>query len=203
MMEDVSLVVSSLDSKGIYPNNKPHDFTINLKPQYSLEGQWKVGVREISHSANVVNIQSKGEPNTISFTWLDEGERAWGEKTIHLAADASFLTPQDLIKYINESFTILPRRPEPVVTTYRVEELVTIEGRRLNIRRKDQNAQAMRDIPIVIIHKRITGRQRHGFLVMGAFFYPSVLGTGVFCGMTTMTTTMIPLFKYATECTSA
>lgn len=159
MMADISLQVSSQDSKDIYPNNQPHDFTINLTRHYSLEGQWKVGLRELSHSVNVVNLQDHGEPQTIVFHWLGEDGEAWGEQSICLPADASFLTPKDLITYINQSFTHLSRRPEPQVTTYRLEELVTLRAWSPPSRKRE-NAQALQDIPQIRIHRRFAKRRR-------------------------------------------
>ena len=155
MTSEISLVLSSKDSRAIYPNNTPHDFTVSLKPQYTLDGKWKVGVREISHAANVVNIQNR---NTIRFHWLDEGGTSWGSWVIDLPKDASYLTPQDLITYIHQSFTSMPRRSNRGVSTYyRLSELVKLRQTRTKwgqIIRKRRNAQSLIDVPNIQIYKR-------------------------------------------------
>jgi hypothetical protein len=150
-MSEVHMVIRSQDSKDIYPFNKPHDFTVNLKPQFSLEGEWQIGVREISHSTKVVNLKGK-EPNTIAFQWMDEeGGRPWGGKTIQLAEDASFLTPHEIITYINEAAVLLPRRPNP---TYTLKQLVTFDANGNAIRKTD-NAQALDDIPRISVYQKV------------------------------------------------
>ena len=161
-MPDISLTVCSSDSKDIHLNNAPHDFTVNLKPQYNLEGHWKIGLREISHPANVINI---GEPNTVVFHWLKQKELSWGEHSISLPAESSFLTPEDVITYINESCTHLSRRPEPTATTYKLSEVLRLSNHR-NWRvwsnenaRIMQNREAMRDIPLITLEKKFRGRQ--------------------------------------------
>lgn len=41
------MVLSSEDSKLIYPNNKPHDFRVHLSTPISLTGYWTVSLLEI------------------------------------------------------------------------------------------------------------------------------------------------------------
>jgi hypothetical protein len=169
-MSSLSLVVSSQDSKDIYPDNQPHDFTVNLKPQFSLAGQWKIGVREITYPGNVINLHNKGDPSTITFHWLGEDGMPWGEKTIQVPADASFLTPQDLINYINESFTYVTRRPETVVTTYRIRDLVQLDVRNY-AKRTRGNQQARRDVPQIRIQKHFIGQPRGSILKLTVNLY--------------------------------
>ena len=157
MTSEISLVLSSQDSRAIYQNNTPYDFTINLKPQYTLDGKWKVGVREISHAANVVNIQGR---NKIRFQWQDEEGTIWRQKVIDLPEDSSYLTPQDLITYIHQSFTNLPRRSNRNVRTYyKLAELVRLRKTRemwRQIIRKRRNPQSLIDVPHIQIYKRWT-----------------------------------------------
>ena len=149
-MSDVHIVVRSQDSKDIYPLNKPHDFTVNLKPHLSLEGEWKIGVREISHSTKVANLQGHREVNTITFQWMGKDGKPWRGKTIELAEDASFLTPQEIITYIDESFVHIPRK-SPNNTTYTLSQLVTLDAKTRAIR-KTLNSQALIDIPHVTVY---------------------------------------------------
>ena len=156
MTSEISLVLNSQDSKSFYPNNKPHDFTVKITPQHSLDGRWKVGLREISHAANVVNMNSRGA-NTIQFDWLDKDQVPWGNIAIHLPDNASFLSPHDLITYLHQSFTNIPRRTSPVATRYyRLSQLVRLRTNKAlwhRVIRKKGNPRALKDVPYIQVHK--------------------------------------------------
>ena len=156
MTSEISLVLNSQDSRAFYPNNTPNDFTVKITPQHSLDGKWKVGVREISHAANVVNMKSSGA-NTIRLYWLDNNQVPWGNTAIQLPDNASFLTPQDLITYLHQSFTNIPRRTTPVATRhYRLSQLVQLRTNKAlwhRVIRKKGNPRALKDVPYIQVHK--------------------------------------------------
>ena len=156
MTSEISLVLNSQNSRAFYPNNKPNDFTVKITPQHSLDGRWKVGLREISHAANVVNMDSGGS-NAIQLDWLDDNQVPWGNTAIQLPVNASFLTPQDLITYLHQSFTNIPRRTSPVATRYyklsQIVQLRTNTALWHRVIRKTGNPRALKDVPYIQLQK--------------------------------------------------
>ena len=159
MKDSISLQLSSADSIHLYPENRPFDFTVNLPPNLNLDGHWKVGVREISHSSNVIFLE---ENSTVSFHFLDEADNIWSEQTVNLPA-ISVDSPESIIDHIYAALTEIPRRPNTVVTSYKLEELVELGSFRRH-RRKEGNAQSLLDIPSIVVAEYYFN-QRAGFRV--------------------------------------
>ena len=51
-MDNFYVYLSSADSITFFPNNKPHDFTINLGRSINLEGKWCCALKEINCQIN-------------------------------------------------------------------------------------------------------------------------------------------------------
>ena len=154
MEDNVSIHLSSRDSQHHYPENRPFDFKVNIKPPLELVGRWKVGIREISYSSQIIPLQQ----GQVTFRFLDENGNVWAR--VSNAIPAELLTnPEDFVNFIKTSFTQIPRRPNTVVRTYMVYDLLELSNHHnpyfwmRTHRRKCQTQQCLDDIPKIMITK--------------------------------------------------
>jgi hypothetical protein len=73
-MDSFYIYLSSDDSITFFPNNKPHDFTIDLGRNINLEGKWVCGLKEI-------NCYVKKETTKILYVLCNSCVQSYAKNT--------------------------------------------------------------------------------------------------------------------------
>lgn len=164
MDDSVSLQLSSRDSQLYYPGNRASDFKVNIKPALDLEGQWKVGIREISYPSQVIPQQCK-----VTFEFLDEEGKVWGQVSNETALE-ELSTPDNFVSFVMDTFANIRRRPNTLIAHYTIYDMLELSidpdprvWSRTH-RRKYPTQQCLDDIPGIEVVK-IINRKRKGIRV--------------------------------------
>jgi len=142
-----TLQLNSADSINIFPYNTPSEFTVKIHPPLQLKGKWKVGIRAVSYSSNVLVSA------TVHF--LDDEGNAWGCKEIKGGPGVGLSSSIELIH--------MPRRESTPVTTYNLSDILELCTDHVHPRQWARNHRrkhwALMDIPNIRVYKMfIKGR---------------------------------------------